>query len=79
MSEIVDTRLVLLEADIELRCADLMMLALGQDLNDGWCFDSVTAYMRAAYARGYSDAMESPRPERFFHDNGYQVPKRRAA
>lgn len=73
-----DYRMVLLEADCDLRCAELMVIAL-EVPTDTWDLEHVAAFVRAAYAQGFSDAMREPEPEQFFRRHGYRAPERRAA
>lgn len=73
-----DHRILYLEADCDLRCAELLMLAIGVPA-DEWDLDRVSSFVRAAYAQGYADSLRDPRPEEFFHKHGYRAPKRRAA
>jgi hypothetical protein len=62
------TRIDLLELDIDLRLADLWREA--GEISE-WNIDVVAAFMRAAYGKGYCDAL--------CVDHGYRVPARRAA
>ena len=48
------TRIDLLELDIDLRLADLWREAAGIS---EWSLDVVAAFMRAAYGKGYCDAL----------------------
>ena len=68
------SRIDLLELDIDLRLSDLWREA-GEitDLN----IDVVTAFMRAAYGKGYCDALTEDSPGSLCHDHGYRIPGRR--
>jgi hypothetical protein len=69
------TRIDLLELDIDLRLADLWREAteIGE-----WNLDVVAAFMRAAYGKGYCDALTEENPGSLCHDHGYRIPGRRA-
>jgi hypothetical protein len=56
------SRIDLLELDIDLRLADLWRVA---------------AFMRAAYGKGYCDALTEEAPGSLCADHGYRVPQRR--
>ncbi len=68
------SRLDLLELDIDVRLADLWGEALAVD---EWSIDVVAALMRAAYGKGYCDALTEERPGSLCRDHGYVVPARR--
>jgi hypothetical protein len=68
------TRIDLLELDIDLRLADLWREAAG--ISD-WNLDVVAAFMRAAYGKGYCDALTEDSPGSLCADHGYRVPQRR--
>ena len=70
------TRIELLELDIDLRLADLWREAceIGE-----WNLEVVSAFMRAAYGKGYCDALTEESPGSLCEDHGYRVPPRRAA
>ena len=70
------SRIDLLELDIDLRLADLWREAAG--ISD-WSLDVVAAFMRAAYGKGYCDALTEDSPGALCADHGYRVPARRAA
>ena len=53
------SRIDLLELDIDLRLADLWREAAG--ISD-WSLDVVAAFMRAAYGKGYCDALTEDSP-----------------
>jgi ribonuclease HI len=42
-----------------------------------WSLDIVAAFMRAAYGKGYCDALTEENPGSLCHDHGYRVPPRR--
>ena len=67
------TRIDLLELDIDLRLSDLLREAAG--IND-WSLDVVAAFMRAAYGKGYCDALTEASPGSLCADHGYRVPQR---
>jgi hypothetical protein len=68
------TRIDLLELDIDLRLADLWREAAG--ITD-WSLDVVAAFMRAAYGKGYCDALTEDAPGALCADHGYRVPARK--
>ena len=68
------TRIDLLELDIDLRLADLWREAAG--ISD-WSLDVVAAFIRAAYGKGYCDALTEEDPGSLCHEHGYRVPARR--
>ncbi|MBV8257298.1 MAG: hypothetical protein JO073_05710 [Actinobacteria bacterium] len=68
------TRIQLLELDIDLRLADLWREA-GEI--DEWNLDVVAAFMRAAYGKGYCDALTEDAPGSLCHEHGYRVPARK--
>jgi hypothetical protein len=70
------SRIDLLELDIDLRLTDLWREAA--DIAD-WSLDVVAAFMRAAYGKGYCDALTEDNPGSLCHDHGYRIPDRRAA
>lgn len=67
------TRIDLLELDIDLRLADLWREA-GEIAE--WNLDVVAAFMRAAYGKGYCDALTEDYPGSLCADHGYRVPSR---
>jgi hypothetical protein len=69
------TRIDLLELDIDLRIADLWREA--EDIEE-WSLDVVAAFMRAAYGKGYCDALTEESPGSLCHEHGYSVPARSA-
>lgn len=68
------SRIDLLELDIDLRLADLWREAA--DISE-WNLDVVAAFLRAAYGKGYCDALTEEAPGSLCHDHGYRVPARR--
>src|SRR5919202_587250 len=70
------TRIDLLELDIDLRLADLWREA-GEI--EEWNIEVVAAFMRAAYGKGYCDALTEDSPGSLCHDHGYRIPGRRPA
>jgi hypothetical protein len=70
------TRIDLLELDIDLRLADLWREAA--EISE-WTMDVVAAFIRAAYGKGYCDALTEESPGSLCHDHGYRVPPRRVA
>lgn len=67
------TRIDLLELDIDLRLADLWREA--SDISE-WNLEVVAAFMRAAYGKGYCDALTEDSPGSLCHDHGYEIPVR---
>ena len=65
------SRIELLELDIDLRLADLWREA---DEIDEWNLEIVAAFMRAAYGKGYCDALTEESPGELCHEHGYRVP-----
>ena len=68
------SRIELLELDIDLRLTDLWVEA--SDL-DNWNLEVVAALMRAAYGKGYCDALTEDEPGSLCRDHGYVVPDRK--
>lgn len=68
------TRIELLELDIDLRLADLWREA--EDVEE-WNLEVVSAFLRAAYGKGYCDALTEEAPGSLCRDHGYSVPPRR--
>ncbi|MFL5979461.1 MAG: hypothetical protein ACJ76O_12665 [Gaiellaceae bacterium] len=69
------SRIDLLELDIDLRLADLWREA-GEI--EEWNIEVVAAFMRAAYGKGYCDALTEDSPGSLCEEHGYRVPARRA-
>lgn len=70
------SRIELLELDIDTRLCDLWREAL--EIRE-WNLEVVAAFMRAAYGKGYCDALTEDDHGRLCADHGYRVPDRRAA
>jgi hypothetical protein len=68
------SRIDLLELDIDLRVADLWREA--NDISD-WNLEVVGAFIRAAYGKGYCDALTEEAPGALCVEHGYRVPERR--
>jgi hypothetical protein len=68
------TRIDLLELDIDLRLTDLWREAA--EVTE-WNLEVVAAFMRAAYGKGYCDALTEDSPGSLCEDHGYQIPTRR--
>jgi len=72
----VPTRIDLLELDIDVRLADLWREAV--DVTD-WNIEVVAAFIRAAYGKGYCDALVEESPGALCVEHGYRIPERPAA
>jgi hypothetical protein len=70
------SKIELLELDIDLRLADLWREA--SDV-DEWTLEVVAAFLRAAYGKGYCDALTEESPGVLCEEHGYQIPNRRPA
>jgi hypothetical protein len=70
------SRIDLLELDIDLRLADLWREA--SEVGE-WKLEIVAAFMRAAYGKGYCDALTEESPGLLCQEHGYRVPSRRLA
>jgi hypothetical protein len=70
------SRIDLLELDIDLRLTDLWREA--GEITE-WNLEVVAAFMRAAYGKGYCDALTEDAPGSLCHDHGYRIPGRRPA
>src|ERR1700753_1691669 len=68
------SRVDLLELDIDLRVSDLWREAAGIE---EWSLEVVAAFMRAAYGKGYCDALTEENPGALCAEHGYRVPQRR--
>ena len=68
------TRIDLLELDIDLRLTDLWRESM--EVSD-WNLEVVAAFLRAAYGKGYCDALTEELPGALCADHGYRVPERR--
>ena len=67
------TRIELLELDIDLRLTDLWREALE---TDEWNLQVAAAFMRAAYGKGYCDALTEEDHGSLCRDHGYRIPLR---
>jgi len=65
------SRIELLELDIDVRLADLW--AEASDVGE-WNLEVVAAFMRAAYGKGYCDALTEDDPGSLCRDHGYRIP-----
>jgi len=70
------TRIDLLELDIDLRLTDLWREAA--DVSE-WNLEVVAAFIRAAYGKGYCDALTEASPGALCLEHGYRMPERREA
>ena len=70
------TRIDLLELDIDLRLSDLWREAV--DVSE-WSLEVVAAFIRAAYGKGYCDALTEESPGSLCVDHGYRMPDRRVS
>ena len=70
------SRIDLLELDIDLRLADLWREAV--DVSE-WSLEVVAAFIRAAYGKGYCDALTEELPGSLCVDHGYRMPDRRVS
>lgn len=68
------TRIDLLELDIDLRLSDLWREAV--DVSE-WSLEVVAAFIRAAYGKGYCDALTEESPGSLCVEHGYRMPDRR--
>jgi hypothetical protein len=68
------SRIDLLELDIDVRLADLWREA--NDISE-WSLEVVGAFIRAAYGKGYCDALTEDAPGLLCVEHGYRVPERR--
>ena len=67
------TRIDLLELDIDLRLTDLWREAIDVD---EWNLEVVAAFIRAAYGKGYCDALTEESPGALCVEHGYRMPER---
>ena len=70
------SRIDLLELDIDLRLTDLWREAC--EVTE-WNVEVVGAFMRAAYGKGYCDALTEDQPGSLCEEHGYRIPGRRRA
>ena len=68
------SRIDLLELDIDLRLTDLWREAC--DISE-WKLEVVAAFIRAAYGKGYCDALTEDSPGSLCREHGYKIPARR--
>jgi hypothetical protein len=68
------SRIDLLELDIDLRLADLWREAA--DVRE-WSLEVTAAFMRAAYGKGYCDALTEDEPGSLCAEHGYRIPGRK--
>ena len=68
------SRIDLLELDIDLRLADLWREAY--EIAE-WKLEVVAAFIRAAYGKGYCDALTEEDPGALCQEHGYRIPRRR--
>jgi len=71
------SRIDLLELDIDLRMADLWRDITDLAVRYGWTEKQITtlaAYCRAAYGKGYWDALTEDGPGSLCLEHGYRVP-----
>ena len=76
------SRIDLLELDIDTRLPELWRELHSQTLAEEWPqekLELIAAYMRAAYGKGYCDALEEPEDlsGALCFEHGYRVPGRR--
>src|SRR5215207_8948280 len=64
------SRIDLLELDIDLRLTDLWREAA--DVGE-WNLEIVAAFMRAAYGKGYCDALTEDSPGSLCEEHGYRI------
>jgi hypothetical protein len=69
------SRIELLELDIDVRLADLWAEACEVD---EWNLEVMSAFMRAAYGKGYCDALTEDDQGSLCRDHGYRIPLRNA-
>ncbi len=68
------SRIDLLELDIDLRISDLWREAV--DVSE-WNLEVVAAFIRAAYGKGYCDALTEESRGELCMEHGYRLPERR--
>lgn len=68
----VPTRIELLELDIDLRLLGLWSEA---GLVEEWNLETVAAFIRAAYGKGYCDALVEGNTGELCQDHGYRLPQ----
>ena len=67
------SRIDLLELDIDLRITELWREAA--DVSE-WNLEVVAAFIRAAYGKGYCDALTEESPGSLCLEHGYRIPAR---
>ncbi len=67
------SRIDLLELDIDLRLTDLWREVA--DVTE-WNLEVVAAFIRAAYGKGYCDALTEESPGSLCVEHGYRLPER---
>lgn len=70
------SRVELLELDIDLRLADLWREV--SDITE-WNLEIAVAFMRAAYGKGYCDALTEDDQGSLCVEHGYRLPEKRTA
>ena len=68
------TQADLLTLDIDTRLSSLWR---EMDMIEEWGLDNVAAFVRAAYGRGYCDALSEPQRGLLCTEHGYRVPEQR--
>ena len=68
------SRIELLELDIDLRLTDLWRETA--EISE-WNLEVAAAFMRAAYGKGYCDALTEEPEGSLCHEHGYRIPARR--
>lgn len=66
-------RVDVLELDVDTRLLEVWAAVDGYDFDDA-VLAMVGCFARAAYVRGYADALTEPKGK-LFRENGYRVPK----
>lgn len=66
-------RVTLLELDLDTRLVDLWAEAA---VVSEWDVPTVAAFMRAAYGKGYTDALREPTRGKLCREHGYRAPRR---
>ena len=69
-------RIERLELDVDTRLLSLWELVDAIE-DDAWTLELASQFMRAAYARGYNDALEEDIRGRLHREHGFCVPERR--
>ena len=67
-----------LEAHIDSQLTELARIVAAQDdVGWPWNFNRAWALLRVAYAKGFTDAMESPDPESLYLKYGFKPPEKK--